>query len=224
MKPQGIDPGRPGLESVADERRGLHPKTHEDILSIREAVREADTAYVMKSTPTSVAPLARARFLIGEISATLELHFDDGVEDERDAQLDAVETAHANTPESTDAAAAELESYADLANEYRKEIDGVGGFDAAYIDEAKALAAELRNRPAVPQAKSDEAIQALALRNRLATLLQTRLGLVRGAARFVFRNHPDLVRLATSAYERRRRAAARRKAPKKDAQPPAEPK
>src|SRR5262249_4517590 len=33
---------------------------------------------------------------------------------------------------------------------------------------------------------------------------------VRSAARFVFRDRPDIVREATSAYERRRRAAARR--------------
>ena len=33
---------------------------------------------------------------------------------------------------------------------------------------------------------------------------------VRNVARFVFRNHPDLSRRATSAYQRRRRNAANR--------------
>ena len=32
------------------------------------------------------------------------------------------------------------------------------------------------------------------------------------AARFVFRKHPDIVRLATSAYDRKQRAARRKRA------------
>ncbi len=170
----------------------------------------------MASTPTIAAPMERARFLVGEISSVLEFLFDDGVEDERDAQLDAVESSHAETPNSADAYAAELDDYANLANAYRKEIDGLGGFDVKHLDEAKAVAEQLRNRPPTPVQQTEEAARALALRNRLATLLSIRMGFVRGAARFVFRNRPDIIREATSAYERRRRAAARRKAMKKE--------
>jgi hypothetical protein len=36
------------------------------------------------------------------------------------------------------------------------------------------------------------------------------VSLVRGAARFVFRAHPEIAREVGSAYERRRRGAARR--------------
>ena len=39
----------------------------------------------------------------------------------------------------------------------------------------------------------------------------------RSAARFVFRDHPEIVREVTSAYERKRRAAARRES---DVPPP----
>ena len=56
---------------------------------------------------------------------------------------------------------------------------------------------------------------AKALRNRLATVLSNRMGVVRSAARFVFRNRPEIIREVTSAYERRRRAASRRAAAKK---------
>jgi hypothetical protein len=42
-------------------------------------------------------------------------------------------------------------------------------------------------------------------------MLMERMNTVRSAAQFVFRNHPSIVREVTSAYERRRRAAQRRK-------------
>ena len=58
----------------------------------------------------------------------------------------------------------------------------------------------------MPQA----AREAIALRNRLMTLLFDRMIRVRSAARFVFRGRPEIIREATSAYERRRRAAGRR--------------
>jgi len=206
------EPGHPGLHTVDDDARGLHHKTGEDILSLREAFEAANTRYQMASSPTMAAPMDRARWLVGEISSVLEFHFDDGVEDERDAQLDAVDAAHDDTPNSADAYAAALDDYANLGNAYRKEIDGLGGFDVKLLDEAKAVAQQLRDRPPTPVQQREAATKALALRNRLATLLSIRMGLVRGAARFVFRNHPDIIREATSAYERRKRAASRRKA------------
>jgi hypothetical protein len=44
----------------------------------------------------------------------------------------------------------------------------------------------------------------------LATLFCERMNLARSAARFVFRNDPELIRKVTSNYERQRRAKARR--------------
>ncbi|MFO0592019.1 MAG: hypothetical protein U0441_31015 [Polyangiaceae bacterium] len=220
VKPNGHEPGRPGLDSVFDPKRGLTAKTAEEIRSLREALHEANTAYVESATPTNpsgAAPVDRARFVVDEITAVLEWHFDDGVEDERDAQLAMLQKAHENTPDSTDALAAECEDYAALAQRYRKEIDGIGGFDAALIDEAKKLAAALRERPATPAAGSKASVNALALRNRVANLLHARMSTVRSAARFVFRGTPDIVREVTSAYQRRRRAAARRAPTKKTA-------
>lgn len=102
-----------------------------------------------------------------------------------------------------------------LGEKYRSKIDGLGGFDAKMLDEAKVVAAELRDRPAIPVVLGDEAARALALRNRLAMLLAAKMNAVRSAARFVFRHRPEIVREATSAYERRRRAAARRNALRK---------
>ncbi len=46
-------------------------------------------------------------------------------------------------------------------------------------------------------------------RNRLLALLVDRIGRARRALRFVFRHHEDIAKLASSDYQRRRRAAAR---------------
>ena len=88
----------------------------------------------------------------------------------------------------------------------------LGGFDAALIEEARALAKKLRERSAqklvgVPPGEQRAALE---LRNRVATLLHDRMNRVRAAARFVFRHDPDLVRRVTSAYQRQRRNAANR--------------
>lgn len=206
---------QPGLDTVADKKRGLGKDTAEDIRSLREATHDANTAYLFLVSPSAAAPMERATFVLNEITSTLEWLFDDGVDDERDAQLAALKKEHADTPDSHDAWAAELDDYAALASQYSKEMDGLGGFDIALIDEARSLAAQLRDRPATPAALPEDAARAKALRNRLATLLWSRLSLVRGAARFVFRNQPEIVREVTSAYERRRRAATRRNAARK---------
>jgi hypothetical protein len=196
---------------VANKQRGLDKDTGSDILSLREATHNAGTTYVMLVAPRVAAPFDRAGFVLNEITATLEWLFDDGVEDERDAQLAAVKKEHEDSPDSHDAWAAELEDYAALATTYKNEMAGLGGFNLALIDEARLLAAQFRGRPALPAIPSEEVARAKALRSRLATLLWTKISTVRGAARFVFRNHPDIVREVTRAYERRRRAASRRK-------------
>lgn len=94
---------------------------------------------------------------------------------------------------------------------------GLGNFDATLLDEAKTLSAALRDRPAVPLVLSDRARDALALRNKIISMLTARMAIVRGATRFVFRDDPSIARQVTSAYERRKRAAARREAAKKKA-------
>lgn len=210
----GVAP-RPGLESVASADRGLTKDTGNDILSLAAAVHEARVAYRKCLSPKGAAPIERAQLLIDEMLSALEWHFDDGVEDEKDAQLAAVRSEHAADPDSVDALATELDDVASLAAEHRSDLDGLGGFDPAVIDEAAGIVTELRSRSATPLATSPEAKQALSLRNRLLVLLSRRIQTVRAAARFVFRHHPDLVRQATSAYERRRRTAQRRSSKKK---------
>jgi hypothetical protein len=220
---------RPGLESAVPKgaKRGagrLGARTGEEILSLQRAAQEAQTRYLL-TVETGKSPRARGDFLLGEIRATLEWYFDDHIEDEKDEMLARLDAAHEDDPASNDALASALDEYTHLGELHREALDGLGGFEAAYLDEAREVAADLRARPTQGEALSEKAREALTLRNQLVSLLVERMSLVRAAARFVFRRQPEIVREATSAYERRRRAATRRAkeppAPAKAPEPPA---
>ena len=208
VKAEKGTPARPGLDTVVDPARGLGPDTAADLLSLRDVAQRAHTNHVLATTRTGTAPMARGRFLVSEIAATLKWCFA-GKNGKGAAQLARLTAAHANHPASSDALAAELDGHAALASAHRKAIDGLGGFDATFIEEAFAVARELRARPPTPMLLDEKAREARNLRNRLVVLLWSRIGAIRSAARFVFRRHPEILREATSVYERRRRASTR---------------
>ena len=159
--------------------------------------------------------------MVSELTAVLEFLFDDGVEDERDAQLARARELNDDTSTLLGLAAA-LTDYASLADHYRDELDGLGEFDVATIDEAKALATTLRERVAKRTSDAKKrSSEALEWRNRLATVLAQEVANVRAAARFVFRHHPTIRREAASAYERRVRAARQRASTNASAPSPA---
>ena len=217
---------RLGLDTAEHEQRGFTVNTGAEILSLQHAGQEAHTAYLLSVEAVSrVNPLKRARQVLDAMIATLEWLFD-GVDDEKGTKLASLRAAHAGDPESADALASELDDYAVLAGAYRDEMAGRGGFDPKLIDEARALAAAIRARPSTAAPLAAKARAALALRNRVVTLLLARMMLVRSAARFVFRNQPEIVREVASAYGRRRRAVARRARAEKEGVPtsPAAPK
>jgi hypothetical protein len=201
---------RPGLDQAVNG--GLfRPELGAEILELQQAVAAAQTEYLLSVAPMTEAPLERADFVLAELNATLSFMFDNGVEDENDARLATLQATH-TSPVSQDALAAALDDYAGLADMHRDDIAGIGGFDPAMIDEARTLAAELREQSAIKLSGTPPSAQraALDLRNRLATLLWERIVIVRNTARFVFRNDERTLRKATSAYQRRRRADARR--------------
>jgi hypothetical protein len=107
-----------------------------------------------------------------------------------------------------------LDSFAGLADLYRKELGKVAGFDLELIAEARSLADALRQRSALQLAQGNlnEQRATLALRNRLLTRLLERVANVRRAAQYLFRAHPDIARRFTSTHERKQRSARRRKA------------
>lgn len=115
------------------------------------------------------------------------------------------------TSSSHDALANALEAYATLADEVRELLASFEIFDVTTIDRARALAKALRDAPSKATLGA-EAVAALELRNRLCQLLQQHIRYVRDAAAFVFQDHPEIRREATSSHLRRQRASARSRA------------
>jgi hypothetical protein len=202
----------PGFAGVASTG-SVTPELGAEIRELQLAVAAAHSEYLVLVQGPAVAPLDRADFIVGEIRSTLEFLFDDGKQDDADVQLENLRTAFVDSA-SQDAMALALEGYAALAVKYRDALSQLQGFDLALIDEARPLAAALREQSAAALTRTNADIQreALALRNRLLTLLTERVKRVRRAASYVFRNHPDIVRKFNSAYERKLRVARRRKA------------
>ncbi len=199
---------RPGLEQAVSGGQ-FREELGQEILELQEATQVAQTAYLLTvSRPES--PMDRAQFVLGELRAALEFIFDDGVDDEDDVRVERLAQAHANAL-SQDAVALALEDYAGLAEMHRERIAELGAFEIGMIQEARELAANLRALSAERLAGTvnDEQRRALDLRNRLAALLHQRMQLVRAAARYVFRHHPDIAKRATSAYQRQRTARHR---------------
>lgn len=204
----------PGLSSGVDARgRRLAP---DELARAREALAAAQAAHthylLTIHGASNVSTRERARFVLGEVVAVLNYFLDDGVEDERDVQFAQINEAHGDTGESADAMALALTDYAALARPLADELDGLGGFNRALIDEATSLAAALLALPRTTSRQSPEARVALAARNTRINELYHHVRRIRAAARFVFRHHPDIAREATSTWERQMRAArARRK-------------
>jgi hypothetical protein len=217
-----VDPGTgaqmmPGLKSAS---RRLERSVAGEIMELHGLTQEAHGLWLLASGGAGSDPFTRGWFVLGEIRATLEFLADEGAEGDLVAQLARVRNAHAQDGESREDLASALDDYATIARLHADEMHGVGDFDRAMIAEASNLAAALRTRPDAQLEAAGEARQKIDLRNRYAALLFDRVSTVRSVARFVFRHHPAIAREATSAWERNRRAASRRK--KKD-EKPAEP-
>jgi hypothetical protein len=103
------------------------------------------------------------------------------------------------------------QTLSDLAGLARRELAALsrlGNFNPTLIDEAEQLAATVLAFAAAPGPKASPHVE---LRDRFINLLLPRMTRVRRAARFVFRDYPDLQKKAASAYERDRRAGRKGK-------------
>jgi hypothetical protein len=200
----------PGFSGVA--ANGLVTRElAEEIRELQLATAVAHSDYLVLVQRAAEAPLDRADFVLGEIRSTLEFVFDDGKDDDADRQLENLRAAFADSA-SQDAMALALEGYAELAGRHTAALETIEGFETGLIDEARTLAAALRQQSAAALTHTtlDEQRQALALRNRLLMLLLERVKRVRRAAGYLFRNFPAIARKFTSTYERRKRSAKRK--------------
>ncbi|MFO0604924.1 MAG: hypothetical protein U0324_17210 [Polyangiales bacterium] len=214
----------PGLERV---RNRLPAATADEIAELIDAVQHAQTEATLAVPPEAPADVARAGELVELLAGALDFTLGDGDPDGDDARrLAKVRDAHADAGSSPAALGQDLRNHAALADAVRARlVHDDAGFDAGCIDEALVLASRL-TRPSLAPDPAESAEDAappagtLSLRNRLLRLLVDRVALVRRCARHVFAAHPDVLQEATSAYERERRARARKARANDDAPKP----
>lgn len=202
----------PGLTQAGPRMFEGIPSKVVDLVKLGQ---EAHVDYLLTVNPSaSKELLLQVQTLTDKIESVLEYVFDDGVEDEKDAQLAAVK---ANDSDTIDGMALDLEEVVGLATLHLDLMKTVPLFDEAWLAQGKAAAEALRALPpgrySTPEAKAK-----IGRRNQIFSLIAKNVREIRAAARLVFSSHPDIYRQFTSAYERRRRTAlARAKAKAKAA-------
>lgn len=201
---------RPGFVGIA-RKDDIYEELGAEIRELQIATAFIQSRYLRLVDSPSRAPLDQADHIVSEIRGALAFLFDDGKHDESDAKLERVESAFADSA-SQDTMALALEAYADLAEEYRTDLEQLEGFDLSLLDEARPLAAALRDHSAeqLTRISGNEQREVISLRNRLLTLLLDRVDTIRRAARYLYRNQPSEARKFMSAYDRDRRRARRR--------------
>jgi len=198
--------GRPHLSRVKSR---LPRSVAEEIRSLVAATQEAQTRLLLLVDPIVLDVGDRARFVVDELESALDFLLDDDVHEAADEQLAQIKAFHAQDGQRSSALAQLLHDYAALADELKTRlVEADGAFDAKLIAEARTLSGELRAAPA--GGPSEDVTAATNVRNGMLALLMERVTKVRRAAAHVFRSDPAILREATSAFQRRRRAAARR--------------
>lgn len=202
------DGSRPGLNVVA---KLLNRETADEIESLVRAARVVHTSllYPAEETDEHRRNVERAQFLVTEIGAACEFVLNDGVDEPADEAL-ATAKARASADGTYGTLVQTVADYSGLADGLRARLAELADFDVGLIDEAKTLAGTLST--AGPGRKGVEPNKDVELRNRLFALIGERVGRIRSAAQYVYRNHPEVARRATSVYQRQKRLEARRKA------------
>lgn len=204
----------PGMEQA---KKRVPLETGNEITSLLFALGFAQTSLLILIDPAAKNHGDRARFVIDELESAMEFTLDDDVEEPADAQLASIQKFHAQDGQRTSALVQSLRDNAALAETLKARlVADDSAFDVTLIPEAKKLADTMAALPAEVAPTSDEAQQALLVRNQLLVLIDNRVRAIRKTAAHVFRRHPEILHEATSSYERRRRTAARRAKNAKD--------
>jgi hypothetical protein len=195
----------PGLSALGGR---IKQTMTEDITSLVGACRFAQ-AKVLFPEGVNVMPalVVEAEKILADVGAAIEYLLDDDVDEPADDAF-----AVAKKRKSEDATRATLVQtlvdYAHIADAIKDRLATLAGFSMPHIDRMKELAAAI-GAAGVPGSSRSET-KSVDVRNRLLTLLGRQVDAVRRAARYIFRDHPDILRKATSAYQRKRRLEAKR--------------
>jgi hypothetical protein len=188
--------------SQLDGRR-IYRQLGEEIRELAQVIASVQAARSLTRRPPIASALSAGQRLLSELRSTLAFVFDDPQDERARAQLERLAKEFTGTL-SQDALALALESYADLLTEHRAEVERETNFDFAECEQARCVAAALRqNSSNLLTAAASQ--QTTALRNQLLTLLVARMRSVRRAARYLFREDPERIKLFESVHERARR-------------------
>jgi hypothetical protein len=199
-----IDPAakiRPGLELVAGS--GFTTAITHEIAALHDLLDAARTAH---ARATQRDTTARAHLVLDDLRAALRWRCDETRIDAAHTKLAMLGLRHREHPDSQDALADALADHLELAASLQGELVAIGALEARQIDDATLLLRSLRDH--AHTGRTAAATKLLQQRDRYAALLVARLSLVRAAARYVFRDHDDVLREIASPYETR--AATRR--------------
>lgn len=204
----------PGFADLA-ETSELAPETGREILELVVSAGAAHAEYLAASERAPESPMKRAAVVLAELKAAFEFAFDGPAFATARASLVKLAKQYPR-PKSQDDMALALEGFAGLGRQQRTRLQKVTGFDTTLIDEAATLALKLRERSGdnLLTKRHHESSDVQALRNRLLNGLYERLSQIRRAARYLFREHPHIVRQFTSepnrVRQRRFREATKR--------------
>lgn len=200
---------KPGLAAyVKDE--GFTAETSTELRELQLAAGTIESRYqnlVQKEEGTTIE---EAEELIRELRAALSFVLEDGDHPAGEEQLVRLRDKE-TVNRSQDGVALVLDNYRELAREYAKELSAVPDYDAGLVDKAIAVAQGLRQRSAdaLSGNTARQQRELLSLRNRFLTAIAERVKESRRVIRYVFRDHPDLVKKATSRYARTSKRRAR---------------
>ena len=201
------DNNMPGLSFVEIK---LGPETGDEIKSLVSFARDLHTKIVYQSSSVSQRKLyvERGRFLVRELSFACKYILDDDVTEAADYALPAAKARLSKNNTIATLIQALVDHYI-IADKIKDRLEKLGGFDIGYIKEAEELSSKLSELgpPAIGRKTSDEVEH----RNRFCSLIAVRVKEIRQAAKYVFRNHPEVIRKFTSKYHRERRLKAKKK-------------
>jgi hypothetical protein len=187
--------------------RRLPESTSAEIVHLIDLVQGSRNKARLLVAVADPVVLERAKFVYRELRAAAEFDADDGVEDVKDHELAVLKRSHETEPGSLAELAAAIASFSAHASAHKASFETIPDFDMALLAEAASLVDALRLRKTNTDTSAGMAAQA---RDIYLALLDRRLASARKVFRYAYRAYPEVVREATSAYERDRRRAARK--------------
>jgi hypothetical protein len=200
---------RVGLRSAATEG-GVSREVATEIRELSMAVGEVNNDYKKLLEKMSNAIVQEGEELLSELRAVLSFLLESGDNPTGAEQLQRLRDEYDDV-QSHDGMAIALQGYAGLAADYKEQIDRIGGLTPGLIDRATQLSFDLRQRSGERMNGNfaQEQKDMMRLRNRMVSALYKRMNTARRTIRFVFREHPDIVRKASSDYLRSHKRVSR---------------